>query len=91
MTKEDKELDHRFWCSLNIFEMVIKDYKKRNDYERGNDFIKFLESAHEAFCDVHEQWRHKIGTPSVINANVTAKILREIADDIERDHKHFLL
>ena len=84
MDKKDKELDRRFWNSLRILELVIKDYKKRNINGQGDDFIKFLESARDDFTDVYEQWRKRIGNPVVLDATLLAKFLRDVADDIER-------
>lgn len=84
MDKKDRELDSRFWNSLQIFELVIKDYKSRNINGQSDEFIKILESARDAFSDLYEQWRKRIGNPVVLDATLLAKFLRDVADDIER-------
>lgn len=89
MDKKDRELDWRFWNSLKIFDIVINDYKKRKPDGQGDEFIKFLESAREAFTDVHEQWRKNIGNPVVLDARVLAKFLRDVADGVEREAKPY--
>lgn len=91
MNEKDKDLDLRFWNSLKIFELVINDYKKRNPNGQGDEFIKLLESARDAFSDVHEQWRKRVGNPVVLNATLLAKFLRDVADGIEREAKPYIV
>lgn len=90
MNEKDKQLDWRFWNSVKIFDIVINDYKKRDVTGQGKDFIKFLESAREAFTDVYEQWRKNIGNPVVLDATLLAKFLRDVADGVEREAKPYI-
>ena len=79
MTFEEKELDRRFHCAIDILNTEIEVV--RND--KFTSVAKILENARNIFLEVHKEWRARIGDPIIDTRGIIGKKLRELADNIE--------
>lgn len=89
MTPEEKELDRKFFCSIDILNTeikVVRNDKPENPGCNVASVAKILENARDIFLKVHKEWRAHIGDPIIDKRGVISKTLRELADNIENGH-----
>ncbi|MBQ3433710.1 MAG: hypothetical protein IJG24_01540 [Selenomonadaceae bacterium] len=83
MTDEQRELERKYELNICQLNMLIEFEKQHVPHDLDTPSIpQMLESARDAFMEMHVDWRAHIGDPILDKREVVSRLLLRLAADV---------